>query len=151
MDPSLITTISALGGASIGGALSFLGVWAAKRKEVRAQWFVQDRLRRQDLYKEFIQVASKCFVDALQREKPDVVSLVEMYEKISRMRMLSSPQVISDADQLLRRIVEALSEPPITLTHDKVREMIESGSADVLRKFAESCRAEFDALAAQHF
>ena len=151
MDASLVSAISALGGASIGGALSFLGSWAAKQKEVRAQWLVQDRLRRQDLYKEFIQVASKCFVDALQHEKPDIVSLVEMYEKISRMRILSSPQVIADADHLLRRIVDALSEPAVILTNDKVREMIENGSADVLRKFAESCRAEFDALNAQQF
>jgi len=38
-------------------------------------------LRRQDLYKEFIQVASKCFVEALQHEKLDISSLVLIYEK----------------------------------------------------------------------
>jgi hypothetical protein len=126
--------------------MSFLGAWIAKLKEVRGQWVVQDRLRRQDLYKEFIQVASKCFVDAVQHEKPDVASLVAMYEKMSRMRVISSPQVLADAEEVLRRIIDALSEPAVTLTNDKVREMFETGSADVLRSFSESCRAEFDAI-----
>jgi hypothetical protein len=148
MDSSLISAGAALGGASIVGAMSFLGAWAAKQKEVRAQWLVQDKLRRQDLYKEFIQVASKCFVDALQHEKPDVASLVAIYEKMSRMRVISSPQVLADAEQVLKRIIDALSEPPVTLTNDKVRELFETGSADVLRKFSESCRIEFDALSA---
>ena len=146
MDSSLISAGAALGGASIVGFMSFLGAWTAKQKEVRAQWLVQDRLRRQDLYKEFIQVASKCFVDALQHEKPDVAALVALYEKTSRMRVISSPQVLADAEQVLGQIINALSEPAITLTNDKVREMFETGSADVLRNFSESCRAEFDAL-----
>jgi hypothetical protein len=148
MDSSLISAGAALGGAAIVGAMSFLGAWTAKKKEVRAQWLVQDRLRRQDLYKEFIQVASKCFVDAVQHEKPDVASLVAMYEKMSRMRVISSPQVLADAEEVLRRIIDALSEPAVTLTNDKVREMFETGSADVLRNFSESCRTEFDALGA---
>jgi hypothetical protein len=146
MDSSVISAAAALGGAAIVGVMSFLGAWTAKQKEVRAQWLVQDRLRRQDLYKEFIQVASKCFVDAVQHENPDIGSLVAMYEKMSRMRVISSPQVLADAEQVLRRIIDALSEPAVTLTNDKVREMFETGSADVLRNFSESCRAEFDAL-----
>jgi len=148
MDSSLISAAAALGGASIVGAMTFLGAWTAKQKEVHAHWLVQDKLRRQDLYKEFVQVASKCFVDALQHETPDVASLVALYEKISRMRVISSPQVLADAEQVLRRIIHALSEPPVTLTNDKVRELFETGSADVLRNFSESCRAEFDALSA---
>jgi hypothetical protein len=148
MDSSLVSAGAALGGAAIVGVMSFLGAWTAKQKEVRAQWLVQDRSRRQDLYKEFIQVASKCFVDALQHENPDISSLVAMYEKMSRMRVISSPRVLADAEQVLRRIIDALSQPPVTLTNDKVREMFETGSADVLRKFSESCRAEFAALGA---
>jgi hypothetical protein len=110
---------------------------------------VEDRLRRQELYKEFIQEASRCFVNALEHEKPDIASLVVLYEKISRMRILSSTPVIADAEQVLRRIIDTLSDPPITFTNAKVREMFETGSADVLRNFSESCRAEFDALRAQ--
>lgn len=148
MDSSMISAGAAVGGAAIVGVMSFLGAWNAKRKEVRGQWLVQDRLRRQDLYKEFIEVASKCFVDALQHEKPDVASLVALYEKTSRMRVISSPRVLADAEKVLGSIIDALSQPAVTLTNDKVREMFETGSADVLRNFSESCRAEFDGLRA---
>jgi hypothetical protein len=67
---------------------------------------------------------------------------------MSRMRVISSPEVLAHAEQVLRRIIDVLSEPAVTLTNDKVREMSETGSADVLRNFSESCRAEFDALGA---
>src|ERR1700752_2824947 len=128
MDATFISAAAALGGAAIGGAMSFLGSWIVQQRLVRSQWVVQDRLRRQDLYKEFIQIASKCFVDALQHEKPNIASLVEIYEKMSRMRVISSPQVLSNAEQVLRRIIDVLFEPPVILTNDKVREMFETGS-----------------------
>jgi hypothetical protein len=137
MDPTLISAAAALGGASIGGAMSFLGSWIVQRREVRTRWAVEDRLRRQELYKEFIQEASRCFVNALEHEKPDIASLVVLYEKISRMRILSSTPVIADAEQVLRRIIDTLSDPPIAFTNAKVREMFETGSADVLRNFSE--------------
>jgi hypothetical protein len=149
MDSTVISAVAALGGASIGGAMSFLGSWIVQRREVRTRWAVEDRLRRQELYKEFIQEASRCFVNALEHEKPDIASLVVLYEKISRMRILSSTPVIADAEQVLRRIIDTLSDPPIAFTNAKVREMFETGSADVLRNFSESCRADFDALRAQ--
>jgi hypothetical protein len=97
MDATLISAASALGGASIGGAISFLGTWIVQQRQVRAQWLAQNRLRRQDLYKEFMQIASKCFADALQHDNPDLTSLVVLYEKLSRMRVISSARVLAAA------------------------------------------------------
>ena len=131
--------------------MSLLGSWVAQRRELRAQWLVQDRLRRQDLYKEFIQSASKCFADALQHDKPDVAALVVLYEKMSRMRVMSSPQVVSASEEVLSRIIDTLFQPAVAVTGAKLREMFESGNGDVLRNFADSCRAEFEALRAQQF
>jgi hypothetical protein len=151
MDSTLISAVAALGGASIGGAMSFLGSWIVQKRQVRAQSLVQGRLRRQDLYKEFVQKASKCFAHALQQEKPDVASLVDLYEEINRMRILSSPQVLAEAEQVIGRIIDTLSKPAVTFTNAKLREVFETGSADVLRNFSESCRTEFDALRTQQF
>ena len=129
--------------------MSFLGSWIVHQKEVRAQWLGQDRLRRQDLYKEFIQQASKCYADALQHEKPDVPLLVVLYGKISRMRVISSPQVLAAAEQVLRRIADIYFEPPIVLSRDQIRSMLQDGSVDILRDFSQSCRAEFEMLRSQ--
>jgi hypothetical protein len=151
MDANLITAVAGLGGATIGGAMSFLGSWVAQQKQLRAQWFGQDRMRRQDLYQEFIQEASKSFADALQHDKPNVASIVVLYEKLSRMRIISSPAVLFAAEQATRRIIDALLQPEISLTGESLREMFETGSADVLRSFGEACRAEFDELRAKQF
>ena len=86
MDLSLVSAGAGLVGATVGGAMSLLGSWIGHQREVRAQWLGQDRLRRQNLYKEFIQEASKCYAHALQNEKPNVPSLVVLYGKISRIR-----------------------------------------------------------------
>ena len=74
-----------------------------------------------ELYKEFIQEASKCYADALEHEKPDVPLLVVLYGKISRMRVISSPQVLAAAEQVLRRIVDVYFEPPIVFSTAQVQ------------------------------
>jgi len=42
------------------------------------QWLAQDKIRRQEHYKEFIEVAAKCHADALQHEQPEISTLVEL-------------------------------------------------------------------------
>ena len=142
MDLSLVSAGAVIVGASIGGATSFLGSWIVHQRQVRAQWLGQDRVRRQDVYKEFIQKASKCYAHALQNEKPDISLLVVLYGKISRMRVISSPQVLAAAEQVLRRIVDVYFEPAVALSSAQVRSMLQDGSVDVLRNFSQRCRAE---------
>lgn len=151
MDATLVSATAALAGAALGGAMSFLGSWIVQRRQLRAQWLVQDRLRRQDLYKEFIKIASKCFADALQHDKPDLASLTVLYEKISRMRVISSPAVLAAAEQVLGQIIDTLFEPAVAVTNTAIRELFETGKGDFLRSFSESCRGEFEALRAQQF
>ncbi len=143
MDAGLFSASAALVGAAIGGSMSFLGSWIVQ------QWVGQDRLRRQDLYKEFIQEASKCYADALQHQTPDVPSLVVLYGKISRIRAISSPKVLAAAEEVLRRIADIYFEPPIALSRDQIRSMLRDGSVDILRDFSQTCRAEFEMLRAQ--
>ena len=142
MDLGLVSAGAGLVGATVGGAMSFLGSWIGHQREVRAQWLGQDRLRRQNLYKEFIQEASKCYAHALEHEKPDVPLLVVLYGKISRMLSRLSPQVLAAAEQVLRRIVDVYFEPPIVFSSTQVQSMLQDGSVDVLRDFSQRCRAE---------
>ena len=146
MDLGLVSAGAGLVGATIGAAMSFLGSWIVHQREIRAQWLSQDKLRRQKLYKEFIQEASKCYAHALQNEKPDVPLLVVLYGKISRMRVISSPQVLAAAEQVLRRIVDVYFKPPVVFSSTQLQSMLRDGSVDVLRDFGQCCRAEFDML-----
>jgi hypothetical protein len=116
--------------------------WLTQRSQVRAQWLAQERIRRQELYKEFIEHASKCYVDALQRNKANIPALVDLYAKIDRMRVLSSSKVCESAEQCARKIVHSYSDPDKTSI--ELREMVHNLSIDLLRDFSEACRAEFE-------
>ena len=140
MDGSVISALSALGGATIGGLTSIVGAWLSQQKQVTAQEHVQDKLRRQELYREFIEDASKIFGDALQHDKTDVSALVGIYMKISRMRVISSPKVVESAEQAARAIIDAYLGSNVNFA--ELRDMIEKGRLDPLRVFAEACRAE---------
>ena len=85
MNASLISALAALAGATIGGLTSVLASWVSQQAQAKAQWLAQDKLRRQELYKEFIEAASKCNIHALQHDEPDIPAVVELYVKIGRM------------------------------------------------------------------
>ena len=142
MNASVISALAALAGAAIGGLTSVLASWLTQRAQARAQWLTQDKLRRQQLYKEFIEQASNAYIDALQHDKVDISAVVGLYAKLSRMRVLSSPKVVESADQIARQIVDTYLAP--NKTFPELREMMNSGSIDLLRDLSEASRAEFE-------
>src|SRR5262245_53796808 len=114
MDASVISALAALTGAAMGGLTSAFTGWMTQRTLARAQWVEHEKARRQKLYKEFIEEASKCFVDALQHGQADMPTLVGLYAKIGRMRVLSSPMVVANAERIARRILDTYLEPDKT-------------------------------------
>ncbi len=144
MDASVITALSGLGGATIGGLASGLATWLSQRSQAKAQWLSQNQLRRQDVYKVFIEEASKLYIEALQNDDPDVSALMALYAQISRMRVLSSTSVVECADQIAKKIIATYLEPKKTFP--ELRKMATSGLIDPLREFSEAARAESERL-----
>jgi hypothetical protein len=146
MDSSLISALAALIGASVGGLTSVLASWSLHQRQVRVQWVGQEANRRRDLYKEFIEDASKCYVDALQHNTGDIPALFSLYAKISRMRVLSAPSVTASAEKVGKKILDTYLEPDKSFP--ELREFIRTNgdSFDLLREFGETCREEFAAL-----
>jgi hypothetical protein len=144
MDASVITALSGIAGATIGGLASGLATWFSQRAQAKAQWLSQNQLRRQDVYKVFIEAASKSYVEALQNNQPDVAALMALYAQVSRMRVLSSASVVRTADQIVKKIIDTYLEP--NKTFPELREMAASGAIDPLREFSEAVRAEAERL-----
>ena len=109
MDTSIIPALAGLAGAAVGGLTSGIASWFAQKTQSRVQLLAQDRVPRQELYKEFIEIATQCYADALQHEKPDIPALVNLYGKIGRMRVLSSPRVLASAEQIGQKIIKHVS------------------------------------------
>ena len=149
MNASIISALAALVGAAIGGLTSVLASWLTQQTQAKAQWIAQERARRQELYREFIEEAAKCYVDALQHDKPDISALVGIYAKIDRMRVQSSPKVVESAERVGRKIVDAYLAPDKSFL--ELREMLNTGAIHLLGEFSDACRVEFDTLRAQQF
>ena len=149
MNASVISALAALVGAAIGGMTSVFATWLSQRTQARAEWFTHDLTRRQDLYKTFIEDATNCYVHALQHSEPDLAALGNLYAEIGRMRVQSTRKVADEADVIGRKIVDTYLAPDKTFV--QIREMLEDGSIDILGKFSEACRSEFESLRAQQF
>jgi hypothetical protein len=146
MNSSLISALAALTGASIGGLASVLASWLLYQRQVRVQWVEQELNFRGGLYKEFIEDASKCYVDALQHDTGDIPTLVALHAKMGRLRILSSPTVIASAEKVRGKILDTYLEPDKSFA--ELRELVRTNedSFDLLREFSEACREEFAAL-----
>lgn len=144
MNASVLSAAAALAGAAIGGLTSVLASWLTQHSQARAQWLAHDKLRREELYKEFIEDAARAYVDALQHDKADIPLLVGLYAKIGRMRILSLPKVVESADQVARKIFDTYLEPVKNFL--ELREMVENKSFDLLKQFSEECRVELESI-----
>ena len=144
MNVAAFSALAALAGSAIGGLTSFLSSWLSQNAQLKAQLFLRDKSRRQKLYRTFVEEASRLYIDALTHDAPDLSKTITLYALISRMRVLSSPRVVAEADKIARLIVDSYPEPNRTFT--ELRQMMDVNAFDPLRGFAESCREEMQAL-----
>jgi len=121
-----------------------LATWVTQRRKDSARRLAQERSRRQKLYKEFIEEASKLYADALVHDKSEVSTLVNMYALIGRMRILSSDGVVGKAEAAARMVIDTYFSP--NKTFPELGLLMESHAMDPLREFGEVCREELAAL-----
>jgi hypothetical protein len=144
VDASIISALAALTGAAVGGLTSGIANWLNHRSQVRAQWLMHERSRRQILYRDFIEEASKCYIDALQHDEADIPGLVGLYAKLNRMRVQSSRLVVQRADEVTRKILDTYLEPDKDFV--QLREMVVDGTIDLLQGFSDACHDEFEEM-----
>jgi len=140
MNPAYVTAVAALAGSAVGGLTSLAASWLTQRAQARAQQLAHDVGRREVLYKNFIEEASKSYADAIQHNEIDGAKLVRLYAVVSRMRVLSSQQVVERADTVMRMIMETYAAPNKTIRD--VADTVNRGGLDPLRDFSSACREE---------
>src|SRR6202030_3408155 len=149
MDASIVSSLAALTGTAIGGLTSVAANWLTQRGQIRAQWLHHERSRRQILYRDFIEEASKCYIDALQHNEADIPGLVGLYAKLNRMRVQSSRLVVHRAEEVARKILDTYLEPDRDFV--QLREMAINGTIDLLQGFSDACHDEFEELRPKQF
>jgi hypothetical protein len=144
VDTSIISAFAALTGAAVGGLTSGITNWLNHRNQLRAQWLLHEKSRRQILYRDFIDEASKCYIDALQHDEANIPGLVGLYAKVNRMRAQSSGPVVHRAEEVVRKILDTYLEPDKNFV--ELREMVVKRSIDLMHSFSDACHDEFEAL-----
>jgi hypothetical protein len=103
-----------------------------------------EKSRLQELYKQFIDEASKLYADALVYNQSEISAFVSVYALISRMRILSNPIIVKKAEAVVRMVADTYFSPNKTFTD--LQHMVGSRNMDPLKDFSKACREELQTL-----
>jgi hypothetical protein len=70
MDSAYLSAVAALAGTAVGGLTSFFGSWLGQSAQFKAQIFLQEKGRRQELYRDFVDEASRLWIHVLTNDQP---------------------------------------------------------------------------------
>ena len=145
MDMFYIPAIASFSGSASGTLASIITGWVTQRRKDRVRHSLRATSQREELYKNFIEEASRLYADALVNDKSEVSKLVDLYALIARMKILSSDAVIEAAEKAGRVILETYLSPNRTFVD--LPELI--NEVDPLRDFSEACRHELQSAHAR--
>jgi len=145
VEVAVISAMAAIAGSSVGAITTFATTWLVQTSQVKSQRLGSEMAKREKLYADFIAEAAKRMTDAMshQAETPDV--LVLLAASIGQMRLFSSSEVITAAEQVARAIVDSYIAPNRNLKelHDA---FMDKTRLDPLGQFAAECRKELGGI-----
>jgi hypothetical protein len=112
MDMFYIPALASFSGSASGTLASIVTGWVTQRRRDRARLTSRTISQREELYKSFIEEASRLYADALVSDKSEISKLVDLFALVGRMKILSSDEVIEAAE----KAVGSLSTPTFPRT-----------------------------------
>jgi hypothetical protein len=147
MDAAIISALSGLAGAAIGGATSAASSVLSELTKERRKTAEDSFNRRELVYIAFIKEAADRFADALSREADDPRELVSLYALVARMRLASPHAVVAAGEAVIVNLQNAYEAPTRTLR--EIHIYSSDGETDPLLEFSEACRADLDSAEAR--
>ncbi len=144
MDTPAVIALSSVLGSLVGGSVTATTTWIVQKTLNRRELIREEIHKREELYGDFIGVCAKLLVDAFTHTLDKPETLLPAYELINRIRLSSSKAVLTEAEQLLRRITEQYFSNNLTV--EEMRELASLEDADPLKAFGEACRAELKSM-----
>ncbi len=140
MDPSSITALAVAGGSIVGAAASVSTSWINQHQQTVRELSQASRRERAELYGEFITEASRLAVDALSHSLERLEKLVTLYGILGRIRLISSDEVLIEAEACCQRIVQLYARPNVSV--EQIGSSFDPDKLDPLKSFSSACRAE---------
>ena len=141
IDP-LYIPVAAFWGSAAGSVATVLSNLVTERRKQRVRRKALAISQRHKLYKKFIEEASRLYADALVNDKSEASKLVDMYALIGRMKVISSDEVIDEAEKVGRLIIQTYLSPNRAFAD--LAELIDE--MDPLRGFSDACRGELQTV-----
>ena len=140
MEATSLPALAALIGSAAGALSSFAANWTTHWVHLNGGRSATEIAKREALYDTFIDEASRAFAYAqtCQEDNPSVV--VSLFALVSRMRLISPPEVVSAAEAVMVAVVDAYAAP--NRSFREIREEVAAGVVDPLRPFGEICRQD---------
>jgi hypothetical protein len=145
IDPSLLSPVSALLGATVGGAATLLGAIYTQRRHDRIQRIAAEVAKRETVYAEFIMSASNFLLKAYTRDEIELGGDEQrMIGFLNRMRLFAPASVVDGAEAVLHAIVEISLKPSVELRQLANDTLSKHLDPDPLLAFSSICRADLD-------
>lgn len=144
LDAALLSTFSALAGTAIGALSSLGSTWMSTQAQARVARLAAERAKREDIYGRFMDELARLFAGALNTEGVDYERLTSAYALNGRIALYASDPVNESAEKAMRYIVDLALGPK--RSPEEMRVMMDQREANVIRAFADRCRAELRGL-----
>jgi hypothetical protein len=142
---SILSTISALMGALIGGGASLAAAIYTQHCQDRLQRVAQEITKRETVYAEFIMSAANLHLHAYLQ---DEISLNgderRLIGLINRMRLFAPPVVVAGAEAVLKAIIEISLKPGVDLRELAKQALSDARDFDPAVAFSLVCQADLD-------
>ncbi|MBB4200102.1 hypothetical protein GGD83_003929 [Rhodoblastus sphagnicola] len=142
---AVLSSVSALAGAIVGGGASVITAVYTQRFQDRLQRIAFERTKREKVYADFVVSASNLLLNAYTLEE---ITLTEDAQRlvglINRMRLFASQEVVAGGEAVLRSIVEISLKPGIEVRQLATDALSKSLDPDPLLAFSSLCRADLD-------
>ena len=146
MESNLITALAGVLGSVTGASAAIATTWIAQKSQTvreRAKW---ETRRRETLYGDFINEASRLIADAFDHTLDNPETVVKLYAILGRIRLVSSEAVLVAAEEVSDRIVKWYAEPNRKI--DELFTTLHSGELEVFKRFSDACRVELQKYSA---
>jgi len=140
MDSTALTIIGSGASGLVSGFLSFFAQHAISRKARLSK----DAASRQLLYSEFIEEASRLYIELLDGNLKQPSALVPMYSLINRIRLVGSKKVLMAAENVADEILNSCNHSTITI--EDMRKIREERRIHPMHDFTAACREEREEL-----
>jgi len=147
IDPAFLSALSALVGALAGGSASLAAAIYTQRNQDRLQRVARETTKREEVYANFIMSASTLLLNAylhdgftLDADGQHLVGLA------NRMRLFAPPNVIAEAEAVMRGLIEISLKPSMDLRKLAAEQLSKTSGSDLLQPFSRACRTDLDQL-----